>query len=134
MLTVAIIILAITLSKSYKKKVEQESMQYKYYLATMPLPVDDINILDKIIQDEFHRYEIMELAHKENLYVTADIQNKMIRTIFTKVYKSLSDDLFNKFSIIYKKEYIEDLIAQKVQMVVLNYTIEINGNYKDTKK
>lgn len=134
MLTVAIIILAITLSKSYKKKVEQESMQYKYYLATMPLPVDDINILDKIIQDEFHRYEIMELAHKENLYVTADIQNKMITTIFTKVYKSLSDDLFNKFSIIYKKEYIEDLIAQKVQMVVLNYTIEINGNYKDTKK
>lgn len=109
-------------------------MQYKYYLATMPLPVDDINILDKIIQDEFHRYEIMELAHKENLYVTADIQNKMITTIFTKVYKSLSDDLFNKFSIIYKKEYIEDLIAQKVQMAVLNYTIEINGNYKDTKK
>ena len=76
-------------------------MQYKYYLATMPLPVDDINILDKIIQDEFHRYEIMELAHKENLYITADIQNKMITTIFTKVYKSLSDDLFNKFSIIF---------------------------------
>lgn len=134
MLTVAIIILAIALSKSYKKKVEQESMQYKYYLASMPLPVDDINILDKIIQDEFQRYEIMELAHKENLYITADIQNKMITTIFTKVYKSLSNDLFNKFSIIYKKEYIEDLIAQKVQMVVLNYTIEINGNYKDTKK
>lgn len=134
MLTVAIIILAITLSKSYKKKVEQESMQYKYYLASMPLPVDDINILDKIIQDEFQRYEIMELAHKENLYITSDIQNKMITTIFTKVYKSLSNDLFDKFSIIYKKEYIEDLIAQKVQMVVLNYTIEINGNYKDTKK
>lgn len=134
MLTVAIIILAITLSKSYKKKVEQESMQYKYYLASMPLPVDDINILDKIIQDEFQRYEIMELAHKENLYITSNIQNKMITTIFTKVYKSLSNDLFDKFSIIYKKEYIEDLIAQKVQMVVLNYTIEINGNYKDTKK
>lgn len=109
-------------------------MQYKYYLASMPLPVDDINILDKIIQDEFQRYEIMELAHKENLYITSNIQNKMITTIFTKVYKSLSNDLFDKFSIIYKKEYIEDLIAQKVQMVVLNYTIEINGNYKDTKK
>lgn len=109
-------------------------MQYKYYLASMPLPVDDISILDKIIQDEFQRYEIMELAHKENLYITNEIQAKMIKTIFSRVYTSLSDDLFDKFSIIYKRTYIEDLIAQKVQMVVLNYTIEINGNYKDTKK
>ena len=133
-LVTGITIIAIILNKVYKKKLEQGEAQYKYYIASMPIPMDDLAILDKLITDEFDRYQIMKLAHKQNLYITEAIQTNMIREIFVNVYSSLSDDLVNKLCIIYKKQHLEDLIIQKIQMVVLNYTIEVNGNYKDSKK
>lgn len=129
-----IITIAIILNRVYKKKLEQGEAQYKYYIASMPIPMDDLAVLDRLITDEFEHYQIMKLAHKQNLYITEAIQSNMIREIFVNVYSSLSEDLINKLCIVYKRQHLEDLIVQKIQMVVLNYTIEVNGNYKDSKK
>lgn len=54
--------------------------------------------------------------------------------ITTEVYTSISDNIWDKLSLIYKKDHIEDIIVQKVQMLVLAYTVDINGNYKEPKK
>ena len=93
--------------------------------------MDEINILDKIIQETFDRYQIFNLAHLKNPYIGDDLQQKIIKEVFTDVYGSVSDNIINKLSLIYKKEHIEDIIVQKIQLIVLNYTIEINGNYKE---
>lgn len=90
--------------------------------------------MDKIIQQNFERYQILKLGHKQNLYISEEMQQKMIMDISKEVYSSISDNLWNKLSLIYRKDYIEDIIVQKIQMVVLTYTVEINGNYQDTKK
>lgn len=90
-----------------------------------------MNILDKIIQETFDRYQIFNLAHLKNPYIGDDLQQKIIKEVFTDVYGSVSDNIINKLSLIYKKEHIEDIIVQKIQLIVLNYTIEINGNYKE---
>lgn len=100
----------------------------------MQLPIDDINLLDKIIDSIFARYQIMNLAHVNNLYINDELQQKIIKEVFETVYISISDTVIDKLSLVYNREYIDDVIAQKVQMIVLNYTIEINGNYKDSKK
>jgi hypothetical protein len=93
--------------------------------------MDEMNILDKIIQETFDRYQIFNLAHLKNPYIGDDLQQKIIKEVFTDVYGSVSDNIINKLSLIYKKEHIEDIIVQKIQLIVLNYTIEINGNYKE---
>lgn len=62
------------------------------------------------------------------------MQQKIIMDITTEVYTSISDNIWDKLSLIYKKDHIEDIIVQKVQMLVLAYTVDINGNYKEPKK
>lgn len=96
--------------------------------------MNELDILDKIIQQDFERYQILKLGHKLNLYITESMQQKIIMDIATEVYSSISDNIWDKLSLIYKKDHIEDIIVQKIQMLVLSYTVEINGNYKDEKK
>lgn len=90
-----------------------------------------MKIIDDIIENIFSNYQMIELSKHENLYITDTMQLEIIATVFSKVYDSISDNIINKLLLVYNKEYIEDMIAQKVQQVVLTYTVNINGNYKE---
>ena len=61
------------------------------------------------------------------------MQSKIISDITKEIFYGLSDNIFDKLSLIYKRDHIEDIIVQKIQMIVLNYTIETNGNYTEEK-
>lgn len=130
-ITTNTIIITHTWKVNIKQKAAQTEAQQNYYLASTPISMDEMNILDKIIQETFDRYQIFNLAHLKNPYIGDDLQQKIIKEVFTDVYGSVSDNIINKLSLIYKKEHIEDIIVQKIQLIVLNYTIEINGNYKE---
>lgn len=93
-----------------------------------------MNILDRIVEDSFNYYQLLNLSGKDNAYINEDTQQKIIYDVLSNVLSSVSDSIIGKLSLIYKKDYIEDLIARKVQLVVLDYTISINGNYRDDKK
>lgn len=133
-ITINTIIITRTWRVSINQKKEQADGQNKYYLSSVPINLTELDILDKIIQDDFERYQILKLGHKENLYITEEIQKRMITDIAVEVYSSISDNIWDKLSLIYKKDHIEDIIVQKIQMLVLTYTVEINGNYKEPKK
>lgn len=93
-----------------------------------------MNILDRIVEESFNYYQLLNLSGKDNAYINEDTQQKIIYDVLSNVLSSVSDSIISKLSLIYKKDYIEDLIARKVQLVVLDYTISINGNYRDDKK
>ena len=93
-----------------------------------------MNILDRIVEESFNYYQLLNLSGKDNAYINEDTQQKIIYDVLSNVLSSVSDSIIGKLSLIYKKDYIEDLIARKVQLVVLDYTISINGNYRDDKK
>lgn len=133
-ITANTILVTRTWRASIEQKREQSKAQSSYYLASLPINLNELKILDKIIQQDFERYQILKLGHQDNLYITEEMQQKIIMDIATEVYTSISDNIWDKLSLIYKKEHIEDIIVQKIQMLVLTYTVEINGNYKDTKK
>lgn len=133
-ITANTILVTRTWRASIEQKREQSKAQSSYYLASLPINLNELEILDKIIQQDFERYQILKLGHQDNLYITEEMQQKIIMDIATEVYTSISDNIWDKLSLIYKKEHIEDIIVQKIQMLVLTYTVEINGNYKDTKK
>ena len=133
-ITANTILVTHTWKASIEQKREQSRAQSSYYLASVPINMNELDILDKIIQQDFERYQILKLGHKPNLYITEEMQQKIIMDISTEVYTSISDNIWDKLSLIYKKDHIEDIIVQKIQMLVLTYTVEINGNYKDDKK
>ena len=133
-ITANTIIITRTWRASIEQKREQSVAQSSYYLASVPINLNELEILDKIIQDDFERYQILNLAHKDNLYITEEIQQKIIMDIATEVFKSISQNIWDNLALLYDKEHLEDIIVQKIQMIVLTYTVEINGNYKDDKK
>lgn len=133
-ITINTILITRTWKVSIEQKREQAESISRYNLASIPINIDELDILDKIIQQAFERYQILNLGHRENLYINEELQQKIIKDLTIEIYTSISDDIWDKLALIYKKEHIEDIIVQKIQMIVLTYTIEINGHYKDDKK
>lgn len=133
-ITVNTILITTTWRISIKQKEEQTKAQQDYYIASTPISIDDMNILDRIVEESFNYYQLLNLSGKDNAYINEDTQQKIIYDVLSNVLSSVSDSIISKLSLIYKKDYIEDLIARKVQLVVLDYTISINGNYRDDKK
>ena len=133
-ITTNTIIITRTWKISIEQKREQSKIQEQYYLSSMNVKVDDIDILDKIIDQAFIRYQILKLGHMDNLYITDEMEHNMIYDLTKTVIKTTSDNIINKLSLIYKKDYIDDIIVQKIQYIVMQFVIEINGNYKDNKK
>ena len=120
-----------TVNKIRIDKTESTTIEKKNVLYNTTLKYeDDIKILDDIIDDEFTQYQIMYLAYQPDLYINPDIQKKIISEILESVLLKISDDLLDRLSLYYKKEYLGDIIFNKIKLVVINYTIEVNGNYK----
>ena len=57
-ITINTIIITRTWRASIEQKREQAKMQEQYYLSSMDVKVEDLDILDKIIDQEFTRYQI----------------------------------------------------------------------------
>ena len=99
----------------------------------MDVKVEDIDILDKIINQAFMRYQILKLNHIENLYINEEMEHDMIYDLTKTTLETVSDTLLDKLSLIYKKDYIEDIIVQKIQYIVMEFVIQNNGTYNNKK-
>lgn len=89
-----------------------------------------MDLVDQIITDIFTRYTIMNTELKDDLYMNEEMINEMMFNVLKEVYVSISPQLLNKLNAIYNREYVDDVIAKKVQMLTMSYVIQINGTYK----
>lgn len=104
---------------------------YKMQLANVPLHFeDDMKLLNQIIDDEFSQYQIMNLAHRDNLYINQELESQIITDLLRNVLGQISDDLRMRLELYYNNDRLDDIIFNRIKMIVINYTIEINGNYK----
>ena len=127
---IAEIALVYGLVKKANLKSQQIENEKKRILYNTPFNMDDLDILDYIIKEEFTMYQIMNLAHRDDLYINPDMQADIITTVLNNVITKISPDLYDKLSLYYKKWHIDDIIFNKIKLLVINYTIEVNGNYK----
>ena len=130
MLVVPLSVTIIILHYITKLITRKNEIMEKNILYNTPLKFEDLDVLDKIINDEFDLYQIMHLAHRDNLYINPEMQQQIITDILKSVLDKISEDLYKKLQLFYDKDHIDDLIFNKIKLVVINYTIEINGNYK----
>lgn len=118
-----------------KRIEENKSLNEKMYLFSLPINSEEnFNILDNMIKEEVDRYAVYNFPNGDDLYINEEDQNKMLRYILTQVLKKLSPVYLSKLKYIYNEDIIEDIIYEKVRDAVLNYTIEINGTFRDNGK
>lgn len=86
-----------------------------------------IEILEKIIQECFMEYTILNIEYKEVSYIDAELEKEIVKAVSYKVAERLSDALLSKIALVYNINNISKLISERTYLHVINYSIEKNG-------
>lgn len=87
-------------------------------------------IVDQIVNDIFTRYTIMNTETKDDLYMNEEMIHQMMFEVLRESYLCMSPQLLSKLTSIYNRDYVDDMIAKKVQLLTMSYVIQTNGTYK----
>lgn len=81
------------------------------------------NILDQIINDIFSEYIILNIEIKYEI-INSQLENKIWNEVCELVYKRISPLLYKKLCIIWNENELTDIIAKKVYLLCINYSIQ----------
>ncbi len=84
-------------------------------------------LLDKIIEESFSEYIILNVEYKDIEYVDNKLEKEITTNVSHLVAERLSKTLINKISLVYNVDNLPKLIAEKVYLHTLNYTINKNS-------
>lgn len=124
------IFIFISRSKDRRDKLQLEQLRLNFEYKPSE---DDFTIIDNLIETNLAEYRILKLEHVEKLYINEDIQKKIFEYVLRKVMYQLSPLYIQRLSYIYNKDRLDEIIAQKINMHILNYTIEVNGSIREKK-
>lgn len=85
------------------------------------------DLLDKIIEESFSEYIILNVEYKDIEYVDNKLEKEITTNVSHLVAERLSKTLINKISLVYNVDNLPKLIAEKVYLHTLNYTINKNS-------
>jgi len=131
--TIMIIVFLLIITNKLEKYLENKNRQRTLEM-NMSYHIDeqDINIIDNIVKESFDSYIFRNMEKMDTMYIKSDLQNEMVIETMKIVLLHMSPLLKTKLSYIYDPEYIDNIILQKVQVVVVDYCIGVNGNYNET--
>lgn len=85
------------------------------------------NLLSDIIEDCFRDYEIMILIPRNELYITDEREKEIRADLVQKVVNRLSPMALDKLSLFYNVHKIDEIIADKVYITVMDYVVRHNS-------
>lgn len=88
---------------------------------------NDFILMDKLIGETFQQYQILNIELLNKDHITEEMQTKMIEDLLRKVLTRMSPIYMNKLSYIYNVEHIEDIILEKIRIIVIDYAVENNN-------
>lgn len=115
------------INKNIKNKYNLEQLEFNFKFEPKE---SDFMIIDNLIQDNLAEYRILKLESVENLYITEKIQKEIFEYVLRKVMYQLSPIYIQRLSYIYNKDKLDEIITQKINMYIIDYTVEVNGNLK----
>lgn len=128
LLLIIVLFVLLKLNKNIKLKREFDERQFNYNVEPKE---SDFTIIDNLIQDNLAEYRILKLESVEKLYINEETQNKIFEYVLRKVMYQLSPIYLQKLSYIYNQDKLNEIIAQKINLHILEYTIEVNGNLRN---
>lgn len=127
-ITILIVFGCITLSKELKLN---RTIKEKEILMKVDVNTEMMNIIDQFIEDSILQYRLKYLTESDNLYITTQKQQEMIRSVLKDVLENISPSLYEKMILVYNKNKLEDIIYLKVSMAIIAFVSTINGSYKE---
>lgn len=115
------------INKNIKNKYNLEQLEFNFKFEPKE---SDFMIIDNLIQDNLAEYRILKLESVENLYITEKIQKEIFEYVLRKVMYQLSPIYIQRLSYIYNKDKLDEIITQKINMYIIDYTVEVNGSLK----
>lgn len=126
-LLIALLIILYNINKSINDKKELELLKMNFEFEPKD---DDFEILDRLIQENLATYRVLKLENIEKLFITEEIQRKMFEYILRETMYQISPVYMQKLSYLYNKDKLDDIISQKINMAILDYTVEVNSNIR----
>lgn len=123
-----LIFIGYQINKNINKK---RQLEEKRMLLELELSNSTIEMLDSMIENSMMVYRIKKFEMDPYLYINTEMQNNMTVYVLDDVIKNMSPVLYERLSLIYNKEKLEDQIYMKVSVAVMSYVIEVNGSYKE---
>jgi len=94
---------------------------------------NDFRILDMIVENSFNSYMFQNMEKMDTNYVNSKLQNEMVTGVLKLALLSISPLLRSKLSYIYNSDYIDALLLQKVQLMVVEHCSNLNSSLKEEK-
>lgn len=87
-------------------------------------------LLDDLINECIDEYALLNLAFKENIYITEDMEREMIRGVLERFITRMSKAITENLYLIYNAKSDDELISlisTQVALKVVNYKVQINS-------
>ena len=129
-LLIIVLFVLVKINKNIKDKKEIELLRLNFEFE----PKDsDFELLDRLIQENLAQYRVLKLENIQKLYITEDIQKKIFEYVLRETKYQMSPIYVQRLSYIYNKDRLDDIIVQKINMNILEYTVEVNGNIRGSE-
>lgn len=116
------------LIREFRRKNDIEQLQMN---LDFRIDDSDLSLIDHLIEESFNRYCFLNYDKANKEYITSQIQEEMMQETLRMTLQRISPIYLNKLGFIYNKEYIEDIIFEKIQVVVIDYCVEVNGGLSE---
>lgn len=111
--------------KEYKRKNDLEQLEMN---LNFTINEDDLKIIDDLVSDAFNHFCFINYDKMNQEYINTQVQQEAINEVLKTTLLRLSPVYMNKLSYIYNRNYIEDLILEKTQIVVIDYCVKVNSS------
>ena len=127
-ITAAFVIGCIILTRELKFN---RILKEKNMFFNMNINKDMMDIVDKFIEDSIMQYRLKYLTENDEIYLTSKKQEEMVRSVLRDVLENMSPSLYEKMTLVYNKNKLEDIIYLKVSTSILSFIGSINGQYDE---
>lgn len=127
-LLICIMININSLLKEYRRKNDLEQLQMN---LNFKIDDSDLTLIDRLVEESFNRYCFLNYDKANKEYINSQVQQEMMQETLRMTLQRISPIYLNKLGFIYNKDYIEDIIFDKIQVVVIDYCVEVNGGLSE---
>lgn len=129
LLLLVVIFVLFKINKSIKEKTEVERLRLNFDFEPKET---DFQIIDNLIQENLATYRVLKLESVEKLYINEEKQKQIFEYVLRETMYQISPIYLQRLSYIYNKDRLEKIIAQKINMYILEYTVDVNSKVTKT--
>lgn len=134
MLFLSILFLSLSYYMINTIKIKNKELNLREYDLNINSDInDDIFILlDKIIQECFSEYTILNLEYRNIEYINEELEQLITQEVAHRVIDRISPTLISKISLIYNISNFDQLLSERVYLATMAYSLQKN-ELKDEK-